>query len=146
MYELQEVDGVTFAPELHKFNALVSEWPPLQPRHIENGYWWLVFLGDEPVAFAGLVANEPFDRVGVGYLKRCYVKPDHHGHGLQFRMIAARELKAKQLGWTMLVSECDQLNLWSAANFRKAGFSVTNPEQRWGDDPERSIYWVKSLV
>jgi GNAT superfamily N-acetyltransferase len=140
MYSLHEVDGGSHADTLHQFNAQIEEWPPLSQKHIFNGHWWISYLEDEPVAFAGLVPFEPF--VGVGYLKRCFVKPDHHGHGLQFRMLMAREIKAKHLGWTMLVSECSNDNLWSAANFRKAGYQQTEPEQPWAKD---SIYWVKHL-
>jgi GNAT superfamily N-acetyltransferase len=129
MYQISEVDGVIFADEIIRFNAMVEEWPKLQPRHFEAGYWWFAYLDDEPVAFAGLVPNEPFSN--VGYLKRCYVCPDHHGHGLQYRLLLARELKAKQLGWTMLVSECGEMNRWSAANFLKCGFQRVDPEQPW---------------
>lgn len=140
MYSLTEVDGVANADVLHQFNSLIDEWPPLRANHITDGYWWIAYLEDEPVAFAGIVPFEPFPN--VAYLKRCLVKPDHHGHGLQFRMLMARELKARQLGWTTLVSECRDDNLWSAANFRKAGFSRCEPEQSWAAN---SIFWVKYL-
>lgn len=140
MYTLHEVDGLTFADILNYFNAMVDDWPPLQERHFLNGHWWIAYLEDEPVAFAGLVPFEPFQN--VGYCKRCYVKPDHHGHGLQFRLLKARELKAKQLGWTMLVSECSSNNLWSASNFTKAGFSRTEPEQPWAMN---AIYFMKMI-
>ena len=141
MYDVHEVDGPSNADQILKFNSLVSEWPPLQSRHLENGFWWLATLEDETVAFAGLVPFEPF--VGVGYLKRCFVKPDHHGHGLQFRMLLARELKAKNLGWHTLVSECHESNFWSSCNFRKAGYSQAEPEQKWG--AYNSIYFVKTI-
>lgn len=140
MYALREVDGITHADEIHRFNQLVPEWPPLQSRHFTDGYWWFAYLDENPVAFAGLVPFEPFPN--IGYCKRCYVSPDHHGHGLQFRLLAARELKAKQLGWTHLVSECREDNFWSSANFRKAGFELCEPEQIWAKD---SIYWIKAL-
>jgi RimJ/RimL family protein N-acetyltransferase len=140
-YRVEEVNGETFSATIAEFNQLISVWPPLKPNHYSDGYWWITFLQDEPVAFAGLVPFEPFPN--IGYCKRCLVKPDHHGHGLQFRMLAARELKAKQLGWTHLVSECLIDNLWSAANFRKAGYRQCEPEQPWA---KNSIYWVKELV
>ena len=95
----------------------------------------------EPVAFAGLVPFEPFPN--IGYCKRCFVKPDHHGHGLQFRTLMARELKCRQLNWHTLVSECAEQNFWSVANMRKAGFQQCEPEQKWGSPG--STYWVKYL-
>lgn len=142
-YITREVDASypEVAELLHYFNSLVPEWPPLEDRHFRNGYWWLVYIGGHPIAFAGMVPMEPF--AGYGYLKRCYVAPDHHGHGIQFRMMMARELKARQLGWTHLISECACDNSFSAANFRKAGFEVCEPEQRWGM-PD-STFWIKKL-
>jgi len=139
MYEIAEVDGIQNREALEAFNALDPYFPPLQERHFTDGYWWLVY-GDEPVAFAGMVPFHPV--MNMGYLKRCFVKPNHHGHGLQFRLMRAREAKARQLGWTHLVSECLEANTYSAANFRRAGFVQTFPEQPWAKD---SIYWLKEL-
>ena len=139
-YQIHEVDGVTFSDTINAFNKLVPEWPVLQPRHFSRGYWWLAYLGENPVAFAGLVPFEPLPN--IGYLKRCYVNPDHHGHGLQFGLMVARETKAKQLGWTHLVSECRVNNKHSIANFTKAGFIQCEPEQPWERD---SVYWVKAI-
>lgn len=143
-YRIHEVDGITFADTLIAFNKCIPEWPDLQPRHFTNAFWWLVYDVDNdgpPVAFAGLTPFEPF--VGFGYLKRAYVMPEHRGHGLQCRMLFTRELKARQLGWTHLISECLAENRFSAANFRKAGFELCEPEQRWGEPG--SIYWIKTL-
>ena len=139
-YQIREVDGVAFSDTINAFNKLVPEWPVLQQRHFTKGYWWLAYLEERPVAFAGLVPFEPIPN--IGYLKRCYVNPDHHGHGLQFRLMAARESKAKQLGWTHLVSECRVNNKYSTANFTKAGFIQCEPEQPWERD---SVYWVKAI-
>jgi len=140
-YRIHEVDGVAHQDVLTAFNKLVVEWPPLEQRHFTDGYWWLVSLDGIQIGFAGMVPLAPFEN--YGYLKRCYVGPDHHGHGLQYRLMCARELKARQLGWTHLVSECAASNTHSAANFRKAGFELCEPEQRWG--AKDSIYWVKAL-
>jgi GNAT superfamily N-acetyltransferase len=139
-YDIQEVDGVAFVDTISAFNKLVPEWPVLQQRHFSRGYWWLACFEQRPVAFAGLVPFEPIPN--IGYLKRCYVYPEHHGHGLQIRLMAVRELKAKQLGWTHIVSECRESNEYSAANFVKAGYSPCEPEQPWERD---SIYWVKAI-
>ena len=141
LYSIHEVDGIAFADEILRFNKMVLEWPRLETRHFTDGFWWLAYLKEEAIAFAGLAPLEPFS--GYGYLKRCYVSPNHHGHGLQFRMMMARELKARQLGWTHLVSECAQNNTHSIANFQKAGFERCDPEQKWG--ASNSVYFIKSL-
>jgi len=139
MYEVQEVGGLDNQATIEWFNSLDPIFPPLTMHHLVKGFWWLAYLDDDPVAFAGMV---PFGLPGVGYFKRCFVLPEHHGHGLQFRLMAARELKARQLGWTCLVSECRAGNEYSANNFRRAGFERFEPEQPWARD---SIYWRKAL-
>jgi len=141
-YTLVEVDGTANASTLSRFNAMCPEtFPPLEPRHFTNGLWWLALLDAEPIGFAGMVPFEPFDR--VGYFKRCYIMPGHHGHGLQLRLMAVRELRARQLGWSLLVSECGPDNQFSARNFMRAGFERCDPEQRWG--APHSLYWRKTL-
>lgn len=142
---IREVDATyhAVADVLHSFNALVPEWPALEERHLSNGYWWLVYSEQRmlPVAMAGMVPFDPFDN--VGYCKRCYIKPDARGEGLQLRLLYERIHKAREIGWKMLVSECHAGNSYSASNFRKAGFEMTDPEQKWG--ARDSIYWVKSI-
>jgi len=149
MYEVREIDGVLNRDIIEDFNALDPYFPPLQDRHFRDGFWWLALRTDHPdaigeveaaVAFAGMVPMEPFPN--VGYLKRCFVMPGHYGHGIQYRMLKARELRARQLKWTMLVSECRADNEYSANNFRRAGFDEFMPEQPWSQD---SIYFKKIL-
>jgi GNAT superfamily N-acetyltransferase len=139
-YQIHEVDGVVFSDAINAFNKLVPEWPALQQRHFTRGYWWLAYLKERPVAFAGLVPFEPL--LNIGYLKRCYVNPEHQGQGLQLELMMARQLKAKQLGWTQLVGECPVNNRYSSANFVKAGFVQCEPEQPWERD---SVYWGKTV-
>jgi GNAT superfamily N-acetyltransferase len=147
MYEVREIDGILNRNIIEEFNALDPHFPLLQDRHFTSGYWWLAFRTDHPdaigeveaaVAFAGLVPFLP----KIGYFKRCFVMPGHYGRGLQYRLMVAREAKARQLGWTMLVSECRADNEHSANNFRRAGFDEFNPEQPWAKD---SLFWIKKL-
>jgi GNAT superfamily N-acetyltransferase len=131
--------------QIRAFNAMAPEtFPALQDRHFQTGHWWLVYSLDEsePVAFAGMVPFEPFPL--VGYLKRAFVIPTARGHGLQRSLLEEREAKARQLGWTTLVSECAADNHPSAANFQRAGFTQFEPEQRWG--APNSLYWKKDLA
>lgn len=144
MYIIEEVDGSdpAIAATLRRFNSLAPEvFPPLSEHHLSDGYWWLVYHGDEsePVAFAGMVSFEPFN---VGYLKRCYVLPDHVGHGLQLRLMFVREVKARDLCYDQIVSEC-AADSHSIPNFRRAGFEQIDPEQKWG--AAGSVFWRKVL-
>ncbi len=149
MYEVREIDGVLNRDIIESFNALDPYFPELQDRHFKNGYWWLAFRTDHPdaigeveaaVAFAGLVPMEPFE--GYGYCKRCLVLPGHYGNGLQDRFLHVRIWRARELGWTQLVSECRSDNKYSAYNFRRAGFERFEPEQPWAKD---SIFFKKAL-
>ena len=142
-YRINEVDG-TDPDEAHtirRFNAMV-DWPELTDHHLQSGYWWLIhsdFGFGRPIGFAGMVPFTPF--CDVGYLKRCYVSPEHRGNGLQMRTMYVREAKAKRLGWKQLVSECTSVQ--SAGNFIKAGYSPTVPEQLWGNPG--SLFFTKTL-
>lgn len=142
MYQIQEVDGITFGDTIHWFNSLAPEcFPALQDHHLEKGFWWLVRHNTFPVAFAGMVPFEPFPN--VGYLKRAFVMAEHRGNGLQASLMRHREDKARRIGWTTLVSECAASNVHSARNFAAAGFEQVEPEQRWG--AANSLYWRKAL-
>jgi GNAT superfamily N-acetyltransferase len=144
-YRIRQVAGRdrTVAAQIHAFNRIVPEcFPELQPRHLTAGLWWLAYFDTVAIAFAGLVPFEPFP--GVGYLKRAYVLPEHRGHGLQRQFMAVREVAAKRLGWTCLVSECSADNVHSADNFITAGFARCDPEQPWG--APNSLFWKKDLA
>lgn len=143
-YAIREVDGSTYAEMIRHFNGLSPAcFPSLEDHHLEQGHWWIVLCGvnGEAAGFAGMVPMKPF--VGVGYMKRAYVAPDHRGHGLQRRLMQAREHKAMQLGWRLLVGECDNNNIASSRNFERQGFVRCRPEQPWG--PPGSVYFVKHL-
>lgn len=141
-YQIREVDGALFQWPIRSWNLLDASFPPLQDRHLENGHWWFAYGRAGAVAFAGMVPFEPFPC--VGYFKRAYVVPAARGHGLQRQLMAVREAKARQLGWTHLVSECGPGNTHSAANFAAAGFVQCEPEQRWG--APGSLFWRKALA
>ena len=140
MYRFIEVDGSEAAEVLRSMNALCPEiFPPLSDDHLELGWWWLLKANPNILCgFAGMVPFEPFP--GVGYLKRAYISPDYRGHGLQLRMIEAREEKAREIGWHLLVSETNCT--FSARNFERAGFERCEPEQPWAGS---AIYFVKRL-
>jgi GNAT superfamily N-acetyltransferase len=146
IYSVEEVDGSDpeIAAELRRFNAMAPEvFPELTESHLSDGHWWLVYNNDdEAVAFAGMVDMEPFRK--VVYLKRCYVLPDHLGHGLQLRLMFVREVKARELGYTQIVSECFE-DSHSILNFRRSGYERISPEQPWGKNGERDLYWSKIL-
>ena len=140
-YRFVEIDGSLASEVLRNLNALDPTFPPLTDDHLEDGWWYV--LKDENgtlCGFAGMVDMLPF--IGVAYLKRAYVSPDHRGRGLQLQMIEARVAKARDLGRHQLVAETT--NPKSAHNLRLAGFEQVEPEQFWaGRD---ALYFSKLLT
>ena len=143
-YRIEEVDGEQHADTINRFNALdPATFPPLKLHHLTHGFWFFMMHEETAIAFAGMVPFfEPDD--GIGYMKRAYVLPDHRSRGLQLLLLTARETRARQIGWRMLVSECAGDNRASASSFFRAGFAQFEPDQPWGKPGD--IYWRKTLA
>ncbi len=140
-YEIHEVEGIEHEDTIREFNRRSDLFPELKERHIVDGYWWLAYHGMIPVAFACVVTFDPM--TDYAYYKRCLILPEHYGHGLQYRLMCAREIRCKQLGYTHIVSDCHKQNQFSIRNFRRSAFDLCEPEQLWaGPD---SLYWIKKI-
>ena len=138
--DVREVSGVEYAEDIHRLNALSPDiFPKLKPHHLANGYWWLIFHKEQPRAFAGMVPMVPFD---CWYMKRCWIHPIYRGRGWQKILLGERELKARQIGVNLLVSECHETNHASANNFLLCGYTETFPEQPWA---RNSRFWMKKI-
>lgn len=108
-----------------------------------HGYWWVVLSAfGEEIAFAGMWEDDTWKR--WGYLARVGVLPAHRGNGLQLRLFAAMEKKAKKLGWEGLVSDTTEAQgKYSSNNFIKAGYTLFEPKVKWAFG--NSLYWEKWL-
>lgn len=145
VYSVRAVDASDedIADTIHAFNkAAEPRFPALTEDELEgpNCYWWLSYCDGEAIGFAGMTPSRLYPR--AGYLKRAYVSPDHRGNGLQLRFFAAREQKARKVGWKMLISETLTDNIPSANNFIRAGYRLFKPKEEWARE---SIYWRKML-
>lgn len=140
-YRIREVDGSDddIADILRRLND-ATEFPRLSESALDYGHWWIAYLDGEPVAFAGMVASSQW--MDVGYMNRAGVLPGHRGCGLQRRLMRVRELKARRIGWTCLVSDCTD-NVHSANNFIRSGFRMYEPRRPWAFG--HSLYWRKDL-
>lgn len=105
-----------------------------------DGWWWVVWAEDLPVAYAGLVRSRQYP--DVGYLCRAGVAESHRGRGLQRRLIRVRLKKAKQLGMVAVVTDTRQ-NPASANNLIHCGFRIYQPSNPWSF--KDAIYWAKWL-
>jgi GNAT superfamily N-acetyltransferase len=141
MYRIREVDGqdedvAETLAELHQFTFFDSAPLP----EFDVGHWWLAFGGTRPIAFAGMILSTR--TCNAGYFARVGVLQDHHGRGLQLRLMRAMESRARNNGWSCLVSDTTD-NLASANNFIRAGYRLYRPQHPWAWP--NTLYWRKSL-
>jgi GNAT superfamily N-acetyltransferase len=89
---------------------------------VDEGDWWLVLEDEEePVGFACL--TEGYKHPDIGYLALAGVMPEARGHGLQRRLIAVREQRARELGRKRLLTYTRQ-NPHSTMNLIRCGFEI----------------------
>ncbi len=141
MYRIREVDGSDdeIADHLSTLHTLTFFDPKIFANP-EVGHWWLAYLDQEPVAFAG-VMKSPIVR-NAYYFNRVGVLKAHRGHGLQRRLMRCLEAKAHRMGAQRIVSDTTD-NVPSANNFIAAGYWMFDPEHPWSFS--NSIYWTKQL-
>ena len=110
------------------------------PTRYRDGWWWILYCRGAAVGYAGLIRSAQY--ADVGYLCRSGVLPLHRGRGLQTRLIAARERKARSLGFGWTVTDTTD-NPASGNNLIRCGYRLYNPVQPWAF--RHSVYWKKQL-
>ena len=141
MYRIRAVDGQDeeisdILTELHCLTFFQAAPVP----EFAVGHWWIAVHKKMAVAFAGLV---PSTRApNAGYLCRVGVLHEHWGRALQLRLMRAIETRARQNGWSSIVSDTTD-NVISANNFIKAGYQLYLPQYPWGW--EQTLYWRKRI-
>lgn len=140
-YRIKRVSGGNdeISDTLHWLDKCVfgSTAPPVEP---DVGIWWLVLFEGEPVGYAGLKwSNTVLDGL---YLCRSGVLEEHRGHGLQVRLLRARETWARKFNVRCLLTDTTD-NLASANSLIKAGYRLYAPERPWAFP--NSLYWRKKL-
>jgi len=111
---------------------------PLDP---DDGWWWIGYDGEFPVAFCGMKESKRFSN-GV-YMSRSGVTYYYRGHGLQKKMLRIRERFAKNNGYEWAFSDTTD-NPASANSLIACGYKLYDPSIAYGLDT--TIYWRKLLV
>jgi GNAT superfamily N-acetyltransferase len=112
---------------LHRQCLPMDEYPDFS-----IGHWWLVYDRlKAPIAFAGLTPSNRW--ANCGYLCRSGVLSFYRGQGLQKRLIRARVIKGRQLGYEYVFSDVND-NAPSANNLVDCGFRFYDPNSPYGDD------------
>jgi GNAT superfamily N-acetyltransferase len=139
-YRIKRVDGTNediaeTLTDLHD-STFGNSAPQVEP---EEGYWWIAYHGNEPVAFAGMKKANSTE--AAAYMSRSGVLREHRGHGLQVRLLRVREALARRLGWTKAFSDTT-CNIPSSNNLIRAGYRLFDADP-WAF--EHSLYWIKDL-
>ena len=111
---------------------------PLDP---DEGWWWIGYDGEFPVAFCGMKESKRFSN-GV-YMSRSGVTYYYRGHGLQKKMLRIRDRFAKNNGYEWAFSDTTD-NPASANSLIACGYKLYDPSIAYGLDT--TIYWRKLLV
>lgn len=141
MYQIQEVDGcdedvADCLADLHRQTFYDSAAVP----DFEAGHWWTACEHGCAIGFAGLVPSEIVP--DAGYFCRVGVMREHHGHGLQLRLMRVAEWRARRNGWSCIVSDTTD-NVFSANNFIRGGYRLFQPKSPWGW--ANTLYWLKNI-
>ena len=141
MYRIRAADGQDddisdTLKELHHRTFFNSAPVP----EFEFGHWWLAYRRSMPVAFAGMIPSTHAEN--AGYFCRVGVLQEHWGRALQLRLMRAVEVRARNNGWSWIVSDTTD-NVPSANNFIKAGYRLYRPQLPWGWP--QTLYWRKFI-
>lgn len=138
MYRIREVDGDDEADTLATLHHRTFE-PSVSHGDYGDGFWWLAYFEDHPVAFAGVSES---DHDGVGYFSRVGVLRAHRGNSLQLRLMRAIETKARRQGWSSIITDTTN-SLDSANNILAAGYRLYEPNVAYAFP--NTLYWRKNL-
>lgn len=132
-----ELDAEMVA-QLYNLDRRIFRWD--SPVTFEGTRWWVAEDEDGQVVAYGGLKHMYGDR---GFLCRVGVLPAHRGHGLQRRLLRARERGARSLDLTRMISYTDKDNIHSSNNLIACGYRLYRPEAEWGTPG--ALYWYRDL-
>jgi len=123
--------GAQFARVVRISYGLPEAIEPAIARAPHTGWLcWLAFDGDEPAGAAALYAAE-----GVAYLGLAGTLPKYRGKGAQNALLAARILRARELGCDLMLTETGERRedrpSRSYRNILRAGFEEVAVTANW---------------
>jgi GNAT superfamily N-acetyltransferase len=138
-FTVRRVEGPRWAETLLKVQKqTLPHDDTLDPA---TGLWWLAW--GEDGAVAGFASLHPSKRwLETGLLSRAGVLLHYQGHGLQKKLIRARERFARRLGWGWMISDTTD-NPASANSLISCGYRLYEP--RWPYRVKETLYWRKRL-
>jgi GNAT superfamily N-acetyltransferase len=134
----RRVDGATHARILRQLQR--AALPYDEPMSTDEGSWWVTFVGETPVAFAGSKRSTRWN--DAVYLCRAGVIPAFRGAGIQKTLIRVREAAARKAGMTWLITDTHE-NPASANSLISCGFRLYEPNSPWAN--KGALYWRKRI-
>ena len=111
---------------------------PLEDAHEHT--WFVAFVDGKPAGYAAF-------KVWAGdivFLSRAGVLEEHRGHGIQKKLIKAREKHALRLGAKWAVTYTWMYGVYSPNSLISCGYKLFRPQNQWaGSD---WLYWRKKLT
>jgi GNAT superfamily N-acetyltransferase len=110
----------------------------LTDSDLNSTYWFVAWTGGQPAGFCGV----QYWGEGRAFFNLAGVLPEFRGHGLQKRMIKARERYCK--GWAnALYTYTSSDNAASMNSLIRCGFRPFESETQWAGD--EFVYWRKRV-
>ena len=118
-------------------------FPKDKPVDLGGAIWWTAECDGKVVGYAGLRVCQAAENAGLAFLCRVGVDRGHRGHGLQKRLIRARERAARRAGVRQVVTYVVPWNEASANSLIACGYRLYRPASRWGG--AGCVYFQKRL-
>lgn len=138
-YRIREVDGDYEADTLASLHHRTFG-PEVPHGDYGDGFWWLAYFEDAPIAFAGVCESAYDDN--MGYFSRVGVLKQHRGNSLQQRLMRTLETKSRRVGWKRVVTDTTN-TIHSSNNIIAAGYRLYSPRHPWAFP--NTLYWKKDL-
>lgn len=99
-------------------------------RSLNSGCSYGVIVGNKIEAYSLAL----FTDYGTAYIDKCFVSPNHRGHGLQYKLILANLLGLASNGAREIYTMVSPKNKASIKSFTNAGFSIKREMKCHGYD------------
>jgi GNAT superfamily N-acetyltransferase len=113
-------------------------------RDTSKDHWWIALVDKTPAGFGCLRIMEGGHGVPLGYHALSGVMPIFRGHGIQRRLLKAREAYAAKVGCRQCCTYTAWRNWPSANSLIREGYTLYTPVSKpWG--LAYSLYFRKTL-
>lgn len=114
---------------------------PIKGKDLNESVWFLATVDGKPAGYAGIRVVDGIS----GYLCRAGVLTEFQGHGLQKKLIKARERWARKQGLNSLITYTCLSAVRSPNSLIACGFKLYHPAKAWAGGSYQWLYFRKFL-